>query len=223
MYLHTLDDASHKAQCSGATKIQANNRPGRIGHSQRPVSETYWSSVQLSPLARPIPTPVSNINILLPPQNVMIWELREAGRCSVRTKSSEILAVKVKEVCWAWATCVLSKLEPGQREQISLGWLRPTLPLLQSIKSLLKHREALRGLEEKFSWMFQHNKKKKNSTCFCETAKKWQSLTATLPDLAWSSSPACSLSYQGTTLSELQIQEKRMAFVTERSDSVKKT
>lgn len=29
-----------------------------------------------------------------------------------------------------------------------------TLPLLQNIKSLLKHREALRGLEEKFSWMF---------------------------------------------------------------------
>lgn len=26
----------------------------------------YWSSVQLSPLARPIPAPVSNINILLP-------------------------------------------------------------------------------------------------------------------------------------------------------------
>lgn len=28
----------------------------------------------------------------------MIQELRVAGRCSVRTKSSEILAVKVKEV-----------------------------------------------------------------------------------------------------------------------------
>lgn len=26
------------------------------------------------------------------------WELREAGACSVRTKSSKILAVKIKEV-----------------------------------------------------------------------------------------------------------------------------
>lgn len=69
--------------------------PSRISGHSSPI-------ICLLPVARPIPAPVSNINILLPqplpPNNVMIWELREAGTCSVRTKSSEILVVKVKEV-----------------------------------------------------------------------------------------------------------------------------